>query len=303
MYDLIKYNKGLLAQRLEQRTHNPLVVGSNPTGPTKRFMCECRLLFFGDIVGHPGRVFLKEHHPALKRRYAPDFVFANGENATGGFGLNKAIARELHEFGIDGITLGNHIWNQREFWDEISQLDYVCRPINLPEACPGNTSVIFEFKNHKLALLNLLGRAYSREALDCPYKTIQHQIENLKQIGVDNFIVDIHADATAEKYTLGWFLSEIEGVSCVVGTHTHIQTADERILNGTTAFICDLGMCGGYNSILGFKKEPIIEKVLTGKPCRFEVAKSPSIITGAFIRLDLENHRAITIERIQILEA
>ena len=280
-----------------------MVVGSNPTGPTKSFMCECRLLFFGDIVGHPGRVFLKEQLPALRERYVTDFIFANGENATGGFGLNKAIAQELKDLGIDGISLGNHVWNQREFWNEIGQLDYVCRPINLPESCPGNTSVVFEFKNHKLALLNLLGRAYSREALDCPYKTVQHEIEQLKRIGVDNFIVDIHAEATAEKYTLGWFLSEIEGVVGVVGTHTHTQTADERILNGTTAFICDLGMCGSYDSILGFKKGPIIEKAITGKPCRFEVAKSPSIIAGAFIRLDLEIHRAISIERIQIVEA
>ena len=280
-----------------------MVVGSNPTGPTKRFMCECRLLFFGDIVGRTGRVFLKEQLPVLKTQYAPDFVFANGENATGGFGLNKTIAQELKALGIDGITLGNHIWNQREFWNEINQLDYVCRPINLPEMCPGNTSVVFEFKNHKLALLNLLGRAYSREALDCPYRTVQHLIENLKQNGIDNFVVDIHADATAEKYTLGWFLSEIEGVSCVVGTHTHTQTADERILNGTTAFLCDLGMCGSYNSILGFQKESIIEKAISGKPCRFEVAKSPSILSGAFIKLDLETHKAISIERIQVLEA
>ena len=200
-------------------------------------MCECRLLFFGDIVGHPGRVFLKEQLPALKERYTPDFIFANGENATGGFGLNKAIAQELKDLNIDGITLGNHVWNQREFWNEIGQLDYVCRPLNLPESCPGNTSVVFDFKGHKLVLLNLLGRAYSREALDCPYKAVQHQIEKLKLSGVDNFVVDVHAEATAEKYTLGWFLSGIEGVSCVVGTHTHIQTADERILNETTAFI------------------------------------------------------------------
>lgn len=266
-------------------------------------MCECRLLFFGDIVGRPGRVFLKRQLSALKDHYEPDFIFANGENATGGFGLNKTIAQDLKTSGIDGITLGNHVWNQRDFWNEIDQLDYVCRPLNLPEGCPGSTSVTFEFKGHKLALLNLLGRAYSCEALDCPYKTIQQQIKELKQAGVDNFVVDIHAEATAEKYTLGWFLSEIEGITCVVGTHTHTQTADERILNGTTAFICDLGMCGSYNSILGFEKKSILEKAISGKPCRFEVAKSPSMINGAFIRLDLENHKAISIERIYMVES
>lgn len=265
-------------------------------------MCECRFLFFGDIVGHPGRVFLAKQLPMLKERYKPDFIFANGENATGGFGLNKAIAQELNALGINGITLGNHTWDQRDFWDTISQLGYVCRPLNLPETCPGNTSIVFNFKENKLALLNLLGRAYSREPLDCPYKAVQRQIEALKQVGVDHFIVDIHAEATAEKYTLGWFLSEIEGVVCVVGTHTHIQTADERIFNETTAFICDLGMCGSYNSVLGFRKEPIIEKAVTGKPCRFEVAKSPAMLNGVFVRLDLANHQAISIERIHIIE-
>ena len=265
-------------------------------------MSECRLLFFGDIVGRPGRVFLKEQLPVLCDFYKPDLVFANGENAAGGFGLNASVATELKTLGIHGITLGNHTWDQRCFWSEIQSLDYVCRPVNLPQECPGNRYLIFECKGYKIALFNLIGRAFSNLALDCPFKTAEAMISQLKSEGIENFVVDIHAEATAEKYALGWFLSDL-GVSCVVGTHTHVQTADERILNKKTAFICDLGMCGAYNSILGFRVDTIIEKSKCGKPCRFEVASGLSIINGVFVRLDLETKQAISIERIFKIES
>ena len=297
--------KGLLAQRLEQRTHNPLVVGSNPTGPTKvknYFMSECRVLFFGDIVGRPGRNFLKTQLPLLKDKYAPHFIFANGENATGGFGLNSAIAKELKDMGIQGITLGNHTWDQRSLWGEINAIDYVCRPLNFPEECPGKTYLVFEFENQKIALLNLLGRAFSNIPTDCPFKRTQSLIDELKQQGIENFIVDVHAEATAEKYTLAWFLAKLGGVVCMVGTHTHIQTADERIMNDTMAFICDLGMCGSYNSVLGFRADSIIEKSMHGVPCRFEVGGNPACLNGVFVKLDLEAHKAVSIERVCMIE-
>ena len=265
-------------------------------------MLACRFLFFGDVVGQPGRRFLQNRLPELKKQYQPDFVFANGENAAGGFGLNASIAKKLQAMGIDGLTLGNHTWDQRDFWNEIGALEFVCRPLNLPVECPGKTSIVFDFKGQRLALLNLLGRAYSRTSLDCPFKTCQSVIEQLKNEGIENFVIDIHAEATAEKYTLGWFLAGIPGVSCVVGTHTHIPTADERILSGTTAFVCDLGMCGSYNSILGFKKDNIIEKVIHGKPCRFEIGDGPTVINGVFVELDLETHVATHIERVHVLE-
>ena len=265
-------------------------------------MIECRILFFGDIVGRPGRTFLKAQLPMLKDKYAPHFVFANGENATGGFGLNASIAKELKDMGIHGITLGNHTWDQRGFWNEISNIDYVCRPLNFPEECPGRKHLIFEFENQKIAVLNLLGRAFSNAVADCPFKSCQREIDTLKQAGVENFVVDIHAEATAEKYTLGWFLSKIGGVVGVVGTHTHTQTADERIMNDTTAFICDLGMCGSYNSVLGFQPDNIIEKSIHGVPCRFEVGKNPACINGVCVTFDLEAHKAISIERINIVE-
>ncbi len=265
-------------------------------------MLECRVLFFGDIVGRPGRNFLKVQLPLLKTKYAPHFIFANGENSTGGFGLNTSIAKELKDIGIHGITLGNHTWDQRSFWGEISSIDYVCRPLNFPEECPGKTYLIFEFENQKIAILNLLGRAFSNGAVDCPFKSCQKLIETLKHVGVENFIVDFHAEFTAEKYTLGWFLSRLGGVVGLVGTHTHIQTADERIMNDTMAFICDLGMCGSYNSILGFQPDNIMEKSIYGKPCRFEVGRGPACINGALITLDLAKHKATHIERINLVE-
>ena len=261
----------------------------------------CNFLFFGDVVGRPGRSFLGKHLPLLKEKYSPDFVFLNGENATGGFRLNVAIAKELKDMGVHGITLGNHTWNQRGFWEEIDSLDYVCRPANFPEECPGRTHLIFEHQSGKLALINTVGRAFSNAVLDCPFKVMERKVASLREQGVKNFIVDFHAEATAEKYTFGWFCSKLD-VSCVVGTHTHVQTADERLLDQKMAFISDLGMCGSYNSILGFQPDPIIEKTLHGKPCRFEVGNGPAMLNGVCVRMDLENHCALSIERIQMVE-
>ena len=262
-------------------------------------MSQCSILFLGDIVGRPGRSFVQQQLPFLKEKYHPDFIFANVENATGGFGITAATANELYSMGIQGMTLGNHVWDQRSLWNEIHALPFLCRPTNFPAECPGARYITFDFDGKKFALFCLMGRAFSNNtALDCPFKSSQSLIEELKSQGVDNFIVDVHAEATAEKYTLGWFLSDL-GVTCVLGTHTHIQTADERVLNEKTAFICDLGMCGAYNGILGFQKEPIIAKSVYGKPCRFEVAKGPTIITGILACIDLEKQKALSIQRIQ----
>jgi len=265
-------------------------------------MKECRLLFFGDVVGRSGRVFLKKQLPILRDLYKPALVFANCENAAGGFGLNGSMAAEFKLMGINGITLGNHTWDQRGFWDEIQALDYVCRPANFPDECPGNRYLVFDYQGQKVALFSVMGRAFSKAVLDCPFKVSEAIIQQLKLEGIDNIIVDVHAEATAEKYTLGWFLLEL-GVSCVVGTHTHVQTADERILNKRMAFITDIGMCGGYDSILGFKPESIIKKSIYGKPCRFEVADGLAMINAVLVRLDLESHCALSIERVFLVES
>ena len=265
-------------------------------------MSECCFLFLGDVVGQPGRIILKKQLPNLVERYQADLVFINGENAAGGFGINASIAQEIKNLGIAGITLGNHTWDQRGFWNEIDNLDYICRPINFPSECPGKTYLIFEHNGRKIALFCVMGRGFMHGALDCPFKACQQLIETLKAEGVSNFIVDIHAEATADKYALGWFLSRL-GVGCVVGTHTHIPTADERLLNDKTAFICDLGMCGSYNSVLGFSVDTVLEKAIKGKPGRFEVTTNgPKVLNGVCVKLNLATHCAVSIERFKLLD-
>ncbi len=265
-------------------------------------MAECSLLFLGDIVGKPGRTILKNQLPTLLERYQPDFIFVNGENAAGGFGINTSIAQEIKTLGVSGITLGNHTWDQRGFWEEIDNLDYICRPINFPEGCPGRPYLIFEKDNQKIALFCVMGRGFMHGALDCPFRTCQRLIEELQNQGVTNFIVDVHAEATADKYALGWFLNRL-GVSCVVGTHTHILTADERLLDDKTAFICDLGMCGNYNSILGFSINGVLEKAIKGKPVRFDInSNGPRILSGVSVHLDLISNCALSIETFKLLD-
>lgn len=265
-------------------------------------MAECCFLFLGDVVGQPGRSVLKSQLPVLLERYQPDFIFLNGENAAGGFGINASIAQRIKNLGISGITLGNHTWDQRGFWDEINNLDYICRPINFPSECPGRNYLIFEYDGQKIALFCVMGRGFMHGALDCPFKTSQQLIEHLKEDGISNFIVDVHAEATADKYALGWFLSQL-GVGCVVGTHTHIQTADERLLNNQTAFICDLGMCGNYDSVLGFSIDTVLEKTIKGKPGRFDIlTQGPRILSGVCVKLNLDTHCALSIEAFKVLE-
>lgn len=263
-------------------------------------MHECRILFFGDIVGRSGRRFVLSQLPLLRERYKPDFIFANAENATHGFGLNAATAQKLHDAGIDGLTLGNHTWDQKEFWNEIDALPYVCRPANYPKT-PGRTHLVFEFHDEKFAVVNLLGRTGIRTPLNCPFQTISKLAEVLRKEGISSIIVDFHAETTAEKYALGWFASK-QGICAVLGTHTHIPTADTRILNDQTAFVSDIGMCGPYDSVIGCEIDPVVERFVDGKPNRLEVAKGSAILNAVLLRLDLERHCALSIERIQKIE-
>ncbi len=264
-------------------------------------MLECRVLYFGDIIGKPGRNYVYQQLPALREKYRPDFIFANAENATHGFGLTLVTAQELHQHGIDGLSLGNHAWDQKSFWEEIDQLPYVCRPANFPENTPGRTILLQEYQGEKLAVINLLGRAGMRSSLDCPFQIGQKLLQTLQTQGVSNVLLDFHAETTAEKYALGWFLSS-QGILAVLGTHTHVPTADERFLHPQTAFISDIGMCGPQNSIIGCKIDPIVERFLNGKPNKLEVAQGPCVLNAVFLRLDLEQHRALSIERVQRIE-
>jgi metallophosphoesterase (TIGR00282 family) len=253
------------------------------------------ILFIGDIVGRPGR----EKAIRTLERYRqtdnfPDLVVANGENAAGGFGLTHAIYQELLNAGVQVITMGNHTWDKKEIFDFISEANHLVRPINYPEGAPGQGFVVAEVKGYSVGIVNAMGRVFMAN-LDCPFRAIDRAIQYLS--GETRVIlVDMHAEATAEKRALAWHLDG--RVSAVFGTHTHIQTADETILPGGTAYLTDTGMTGPYNSVIGMKIEPAIRKMMTQLPERFEVAEGPAQFNAVRIRVEAETGRAISIERI-----
>ena len=254
------------------------------------------ILFIGDIVGSPGREAIKKLLPELKKEYKLDFVAANAENAAGGSGITQKIAQELFDCGVDVLTSGDHIWKKREIIEFINQEGRVLRPANFPSGAPGRGCAVFKTKNNlKVGVVNINGRVFM-EALDCPFKTALSCFEELtKETNI--IIVDIHAEATSEKVALGWFLDG--KVSAVMGTHTHIQTADEKILPKGTAFITDVGMTGPYDSVIGRKIENVLERFLTSIPVRFEVASENIQLHGVVIDIDEKTGRARSITRIQ----
>jgi 2',3'-cyclic-nucleotide 2'-phosphodiesterase len=242
-----------------------------------------KILFFGDIIGHYGREFVIQHTPRLRAEMKIDFVIANGENAAGGFGLTEETAKDLLRV-VDGLTTGNHVWDQRQFMHEIDHVDHVCRPVNLPPSAPGRDFFILEKNGFKLGVFCAMGRTFMGNlSLDCPFRCSQKMIENIK--GRTNaIIVDIHAEATGEKQAFGWYLDG--KVSAVIGTHTHVMTADERIFPKGTAFLTDAGMCGSFDSVIGYKKDSIIEKMLDGIPRRFEVAEHNVKLNACIVELN-----------------
>lgn len=257
------------------------------------------ILFLGDIVGQPGRWIVKKHLAKLRKQYSSIITIANGENAAGGFGLTQAVATELFECGIDAITLGNHIWDQRSFISEIETLSRTCKPANLPKESPGKPYTIIEKGGEKIGVFGLLGRCFMNMVLDCPFKAADRTIETLQAEGIKTILVDIHAEATSEKYAIGWYLSS--RVTAVMGTHTHVPTADNRILNNATAYLTDAGMCGPSEGILGCDREPIIRKFIDGMPRRFSVPQNgPVELNGACITFDPSSGKALKIERIHI---
>ncbi|MDF2946052.1 MAG: metallophosphoesterase [Bacillales bacterium] len=257
-----------------------------------------KILFIGDIVASPGRSILKEYLPKLKSKYYPDVIIANAENASGGKGLNQKSYRELLDMGINIITMGNHTWDQKEIFDYIDEVDNITRPANFPQRTPGTGIVYKKIGSNILAVINLQGRTFL-PAIDCPFTKVSEILEEAKK--KTKFIfVDFHAEATSEKLALGWYLDG--KVSAVVGTHTHVQTADERILPEGTAYISDVGMTGPLNGILGVEKEAVIKKFITGLPVRFEPATGSRQLSGVFIELDKNNGLAKNIKRIHINE-
>ncbi|ADQ40489.1 metallophosphoesterase [Caldicellulosiruptor acetigenus I77R1B] len=252
-----------------------------------------RFLAIGDVVGRPGRNILKSTLSKLKENYKIDVVIANCENAAGGNGLTKKVADELFSIGIDVMTMGNHVWANKEIFSFIENETRIIRPANYPEGTtPGRGYNVFEKNNLKFAVINLCGRVFM-ENLDCPFRKID---EILGKIECPIVIVDFHAEATSEKIALGFY---VDGrVSCLYGTHTHVQTADEKILPNGTAYITDIGMTGPYDSVLGVDKDIVIQKFTTLLPVRFEVAKGKAQFNGIVFEVDNNSGKAVSIERI-----
>jgi len=258
-----------------------------------------KLLFIGDIVGRPGRDMVNQHLAKIRREHGIDFVIANGENAAAGAGITGTIARSLLEAGIDAVTLGDHVWDQRGWETDITQIERVCRPANLPPSNPGWDHLIIEARGFRLGLFTLLGRQFMGLKADCPFLCADRMIEQLRA-KTDAIIVEIHAEATSEKQAMGWYLDG--RVTAVLGTHTHVPTADARVLPKGTAFICDVGMTGPYASVLGREIEPVVGKFVDGMPRRFEVATEDVRLSGALIEIDASMARAQKIELLTVLK-
>lgn len=258
-----------------------------------------RLLFIGDIVGRPGRRAVKENIPVLRDQLNVDFVIANGENAAGGKGITKKVYLELVTYGIDVFTMGNHVWNKKEIYTFIEDEERIVRPANYPENTPGRGVQIYETKNKiKLAVINLCGIVYMQH-LDCPFRKADALLNELKD-KVRIVVLDFHAEATSEKIAMGWYLDG--RVAAICGTHTHVQTADERILPGGTAYISDVGMTGPMDSVIGVKKEAVINKFITKMPQKFDVAGGPYQFNAVLIDIDEFTGNSVSIRRIQNLE-
>lgn len=255
------------------------------------------ILCIGDIVGKPGRDAVKGLLKTLKKDYFIDFVVANAENAAGGSGLTSRIAKELLEEGCDVLTLGDHVWDQKDLEEYLNEADYVIRPANFPEGVPGKGYCIKKTGGGiRVGVINLLGRVFMRHGVSCPFRELEAIVAKIKD-QTDLIVVDMHAETTSEKTALGHF---IDGkVSVCVGTHTHIQTADETILPKGTAYITDLGMSGPYDSVIGQNKEVIIKRFLTSMPIKFNVAENEAKLCGVVVEVDEKTSLARRITRVQ----
>ncbi len=254
-----------------------------------------KILFIGDVVGRPGRVALASRLDRLVDRNNIDLVVVNGENAAAGFGLTADLAREFYDLGVDVLTSGNHIWDKREIYDYLDSQKRLLRPANYPAGLPGRGHGVFSTSaGIKVGIINLEGRVFMNN-LECPFRTADALVDELRQ-QTPVILVDFHAEATSEKAALGCYLDG--RVSALVGTHTHVQTADERILPAGTAYITDVGMTGSRDSVIGIRKELAVEKFLSLLPVRFEVAKKDATVCGVVLTIDEETGRATAIERV-----
>lgn len=259
-------------------------------------------LFIGDIVGRPGRDVAKHYlvdlHASENKPY--DFIIANVENASHGFGLTEKNHNELAGYGIDCFTSGNHIWDKKDIYSYINNSDRLIRPYNYPKGTYGVGYRIFEVNGTKIAVMNLLGRTFMNP-VDSPWEIIENEIEKIKE-EAPIVIVDFHAEATAEKICFAKFCSKYK-VSAVLGTHTHVQTADERIINDYTAYISDAGFCGAFDSVIGMAYETSLKRLVTSIPERFEIDESPILeLNAVSMSFDAVSGQAQSIKRIQYIK-
>lgn len=256
-----------------------------------------RILFLGDVVGRPGRLAIEQYLRALAVREPPDLVIANAENASGGRGLDPGTAEALRDAGVDVLTTGNHVWRSREIGGYLEETRRVIRPANFPPGCPGVGWCVVRSRasGQAIGVVNLIGRVFMGEA-DCPFRTADVALDALKA-ECRVIIVDVHAEATSEKGAMGRYLDG--RVSAVIGTHTHVQTADEEVLPGGTAYLTDAGMCGPAESVLGIRADRVIERFLTQMPNRFDLAGGSVWVQGALLTVDEKSGRAVGIERVR----
>ncbi len=253
-----------------------------------------RILFVGDVVGSSGRQMIQDYVPKLKKKYSPTVTIINGENAAGGRGITEKIYRSFLEAGAQAVTLGNHAWDNREIFEFIDGAKYLVRPANFPEGTPGKGLIFLNCNGIEVAVINLQGRTFL-PPLDCPFKKVDDLIAQAKK-RTSIIFIDFHAEATSEKQALGWY---VDGrATAVVGTHTHVQTADNRILPSGTAYITDVGMTGPYDGILGMERGAVLKKFLTALPVRFEVAEGRTQLSAVLIDVNPSTGKASRIERI-----
>ncbi len=256
-----------------------------------------KLLMIGDVVGGGGRRMLTRYLKKLRSENSIDAIIVNGENSAAGSGITAALAKEIFEAGADAITLGDHTWGQKEFAGEIGRVENLVRPANFPPECPGRGWCLVTLPTFRFAVVNLHGRVFMNP-VDCPFKAADKALSEIPR-DVPVF-VDFHCEATSEKMTMGHYLDG--RVTAIVGTHTHVQTSDARLLPQGTAYITDLGMCGPYISSIGRDLKPVTKKFITGIPSRFSVAEGPCTLEGAVITFDPQTKKASSIDPLRIRE-
>jgi metallophosphoesterase (TIGR00282 family) len=253
------------------------------------------VLFLGDVVGEPGRKAVIARVPELKEKHALDFVIVNGENAAGGRGITGKITIELLRAGVSVVTTGDHVWDQKDIVSFLALEPRLLRPLNYPDGAPGGGSIVLETAKGKIGVINVQARTFMQPILENPFRALETAVTKVRQ-ETANIIVDAHGETTSEKIALGRFLDG--KVSAVIGTHTHVQTADEQIFPGGTAFLCDAGMCGPVDSILGRAIEPIMNRFVSNLPASFPVAVGKVRLRGALIEIDETTGRALRITRV-----